>query len=104
MKTSFKSKVFKIAWEILHSTGKSFAVCLSKSWAIYRLRKSMSKGIASFAFEKVDGSLRRAKGTLNNIATYIKGTGQDSFKTVAYFDVEAHGFRSFKVENLVTIY
>ncbi|WP_317207743.1 SH3 beta-barrel fold-containing protein [Parabacteroides distasonis] len=34
----------------------------------------------------------------------IKGTGSENYKTVRYFDVEANGFRSFKVENLITTY
>ena len=33
-----------------------------------------------------------------------KGTGPENYKTVRYFDVEANGFRSFKVENLITTY
>ncbi|MEG1611250.1 MAG: SH3 beta-barrel fold-containing protein [Alistipes sp.] len=27
-----------------------------------------------------------------------------TYSTVRYFDVEAGGFRSFKIENLITIY
>ena len=31
MKTTFRAKVFKRAYEIMKSTGKAFAVCLSKA-------------------------------------------------------------------------
>lgn len=61
-------------------------------------------GNITFAYEKADGSLRKAKGTLKDISNLIKGTGSENYKTVRYFDVEANGFRSFKVENLITIY
>ena len=66
--------------------------------------KQMHKGIVSFAYEKSDGSLRKAKGTLKDIQNLIKGTGSENYKTVRYFDIEANGFRSFKVENFITIY
>ena len=48
--------------------------------------------------------MRKAKGTLKDVSNLIKGTGSENYKTVRYFDVEANGFRSFKVENLITIY
>ena len=44
------------------------------------------------------------KGTLQDVQNLIKGTGPENYKTVRYFDVEANGFRSFKVENLITTY
>lgn len=104
MKKSFRHKVFCMAYELAHATGKTFAVCLSKAWALYRLTREMHKGIVAFAYEKADGSLRKAKGTLRDIQSLIKGTGKENYKTVRYFDVEAGGFRSFKVENFITAY
>lgn len=88
----------------MRATGKAFAVCLSKAWALYRLTKRMRREIVTSAYEKADGSLRKAKGTLKDTSNLIKGTGSENYKTVRYFDVEANGFRSFKVENLITIY
>ena len=64
----------------------------------------MRREIVTFAYEKADGSLRKAKGTLQDVQNLIKGTGPENYKTVRYFDVEANGFRSFKVENLITTY
>lgn len=40
---NFRSKVFKQAYEMMKATGKAFAVCLAKAWAIYRLYKRMKK-------------------------------------------------------------
>ena len=104
MKKSFRHKVFCMAYELVHATGKTFAVCLSKAWALYRLTREMHKGVVAFAYEKADGSLRKAKGTLKDIQSLIKGTGKENYKTVRYFDVEAGGFRSFRVENFITSY
>jgi WYL_2, Sm-like SH3 beta-barrel fold len=105
MKTNFRSRVFKRAYEIMKSTNKAFAVCLSKSWALYRLsKKLLSKDEVCFTYEKKDGSLRRAYGTLKNVTQFIKGTGSATNKVFRYFDLEVSGFRCFKVENLITVY
>lgn len=101
---AFRTKVFSWAHELVRSTGKSFAVCLSKAWALYRLRKRMATETVKIAFEKADGTLRIAFATLKNTAEKIKGTGTPNYKTLAYFDTEANSFRSFKVENFITAY
>ncbi len=65
----------------------------------------MRVGIVKFAYEKADGTLRKAIGTLKKVTTLVKGTGRpDNGRTVRYYDVEADGWRSFKVENFVTAY
>ncbi|WP_034917847.1 SH3 beta-barrel fold-containing protein [Gillisia sp. CAL575] len=102
--TTFRSKVFNWAHELVKSTGKSIAVCLAKAWSIYRLKKRMSTDTVKIAFEKVDGTLRIAFATLNNITYDSKNTKQKDFKTVAYFDTVANAFRSFRIENFITAY
>lgn len=104
MKTTFRSKVFKMAHEMKRATGKCFAICLLKAWELYRLTKSMKKGVVTFAYEKADGTLRKAKGTLKDVQSLIKGTGTENYKTVRYFDVEASGFRSFRIDSFITSY
>lgn len=104
MKTNFRHKVFCMAYELMKATGKAFSVCLSRAWALYRLTRQMHNGIVAFAYEKADGSLRKAKGTLKDVQSLIKGTGTENYKTVRYFDVDKQSFRSFKVENFITAY
>lgn len=105
MKRTDLSTIMRRAWQIARITGKAFAVALSKSWQLYRLTKQMRAGIVKFAYEKADGTLRKAIGTLKEVATLVKGTGRpDDGRTVRYYDVEADGWRSFKVENFVTAY
>jgi hypothetical protein len=103
-KQNFRSAVFNYAWSIVKSTGKSFNIALVKAWQIFKLKRQLSAGKVKFAFEKADGSLRYALGTLKNVSGSIKGTGKQNFKSIAYFDVDADAFRSFKVENLIKIY
>ncbi len=105
MKSTFRSKVFKRAYTIMKSTGKTFAVSLSKAWALYRLAKQMqTKSEVQFTYEKKDGTLRKAFGTLKNVSQFVKGTGKTSTNVFHYWDLEAVAFRCFKVENLVTVY
>lgn len=97
--------IMRRAWQIARATGKAFAVALSKAWALYRLTKRMRAGVVRFAYEKTDGTLRRATGTLQEVAARVKGTGRpDDGRTIRYYDVNADGWRSFKVENFVTAY
>lgn len=103
MKTTFRTKVFLQAWELVKATGKAFAICLAKAWNLYRLANRMKKGTVKFAYEKVDGSLRKAVGTLKDL-NYIPKGKESSLKTFSYFDIEANGFRSFRINNLITIY
>lgn len=88
------SNIMRRAWELRRSTGKAFAVCLSKSWAIFRLIRRMREDVVTFAYEKTDGTLRKAKGTLRGVQALIKGTGSDTPKTVRYFDTDVQAFRS----------
>ena len=99
---NFRTRVFKQAHEIRKATNKAWAVCLVKAWAAYRLVKRMQTEVVKFAFEKKDGSLRYATGTLTE--GEVKGTGTPQFKSVCYFDTDAQGFRSFLVANLLTVY
>lgn len=101
----FRSTVFNRAHEIMRTTGKSFGVCLSKAWALYRLsRKLISSDEVIFTYEKKDKSLRRAYGTLKGVGRFIKGTGKVNHKVFRYWDLEAAAFRCFKVENFVTTF
>lgn len=103
--STFRSKVFKRAHEIARKTNKSFAVCLSKAWALYRLAKAMTKrDEVCFTYEKKDGTLRRAYGTLKGVGQFIKGTGRTSTGVFHYWDLEAVAFRCFRVENFITAF
>lgn len=108
MATNFRSRVMKYAHQLYKSTKKSWKYCMLKAWELYRLAKKMRDGVVTFAFEKVDGTMRIAHGTLYKMpAGYSIGgkkVSNPSFKTFAYFDTDKKEMRCFKIENLVTIY
>ncbi|MCC8133341.1 MAG: SH3 beta-barrel fold-containing protein [Tannerellaceae bacterium] len=101
---TYKKQVFKMAHELMEATDKTFPVCLAKAWQLYRFYKRLEREEVVFAYERKDGSLRKAKGTLKNVQHLVKGTGQESYKTIRYYDLNVQGFRSFKIENLITTY
>lgn len=103
MKT-FRTTVFQRAYNLMKTTGKAFAVCLSKAWQLYRLAKKMRTEAVEFTFEKADGTLRKAIGTLKDVAQFVKGTGNPATEKVFhYWDLEQVAFRCFKIENLISI-
>lgn len=104
MKKYDLSNIMRRAWELFRTTGKSFSVCLVRAWALYRLTKRMRAGVVSFCYEKADGATRKAKGTLQGVAPLVKGNVKETPKTFRYFDIEAGGFRSFRIENFITAY
>ncbi len=107
MKRNDLSTIMHRAWAIARSTGKSFAVALSRAWQLYHLTRRLREGVVRFVYEKRDGTLRRAVGTLHDVASTIKGVMAASHtedgRMVRYYDVEASGWRSFRVENFIGV-
>ena len=58
---NFRTKVFKQAHELMRATGKAFAVCLSKAWALYRLTKRMRREIASIRLRESGWKLEKGE-------------------------------------------
>lgn len=64
----------------------------------------LHRGVVSFVYRKKDGSKRYACGTLYGIGHTIKGNGGRSCKwTLNYYDVDCQAWRSFLIENLISV-
>lgn len=105
MKTQL-SKIMSTAWKFTKTTGLSFAECLKKAWANFKLIQKMQSGIVRFYFQKVNGEIREAWGSLEE--KYFDGQTKGSEKakndTVqVYFDTEAQEIRCFKKFNLINV-
>ena len=102
----FLSEVMTLAWQFVKKNGYTLSEALKKAWANFKLMIEMQKHIVKFYFQKVDGSIREAYGTLAaNLIPAITGNDKraknDTVQT--YFDTEKQEFRCFKKANLVTI-
>lgn len=100
----------QIKWTDVHHTATALRRCnLTKSetykmaWRILKLKRDLLQGVVKFAYKKVDGSIRNAIGTLNPnfIGGEVRETTGASFGTLKYYDLEAQGWRSCKVENVL---
>ncbi|MFJ1411708.1 SH3 beta-barrel fold-containing protein [Capnocytophaga canimorsus] len=103
MKTSDLKQIMQLAWQFFKQTGYKFSDCLKKAWANHKLKKAMQTQIVRFYFQKVDGSIREAWGTI--CPELIPQTAENQRKrneTVqVYFDTEVKEFRCFKKFNLI---
>lgn len=65
------------------------------------LRDRLRNGIVSFAFQKLDSSLRMVRGTLNldqiPASKHPNGNGSPTSRAVRFYDYNAGGWRSFRV-------
>jgi len=104
-KANYKSEIFKRAWVLFYESETEFSNCLKKAWRVFKLKKAMAKKVVAFTYKKVNGSIRYAKGTLQEVFIRdVKGGRKPNLRTLAYWDTEADGFRCFRIENLVRIF
>ena len=109
MSTNFKNQmkeVMSLAWSFVKRNGFSMSETLKVAWANMKLKLQMKSKIVKFYFQKVDGSVREANGTLNEkLMPAIAGTDNrkknDTVQT--YYDTERQEFRCFKKANLLKI-
>lgn len=94
-----KTKLFKTAWAIACKYA-TFAEALAAAWKVIKLAVKMQRGVISFAFKKLDGTIRQAVGTLKNIPA-TKGAKESNLTVLTYFDIEADGWRAAKVNLII---
>ncbi len=79
---------------------------LKISWANMKLKAQMKSKIVKFYFQKVDGSVREAYGTLNDkFMPAVTGTAKKAKNDTVqiYYDTERCEFRCYKKANLLKI-
>jgi len=105
MKTTDLRAIMQAAWRFFRITGESFADCLKRAWVNFKLVQQMHTRIVKFYYQKVDGTLREAWGTLRaDLLPKTEGDDRKRNDTVqVYYDTERQEYRSFKRLNLVSI-
>lgn len=107
MKTrEFLHEVMSLAWQFVRKNGFSMSEALKTAWVNLKLKSEMKQRIVKFYFQKVDGSVREAYGTLcEKLMPAITGNDKraknDTVQT--YFDTEVGEFRCYKKANLIKI-
>ena len=103
---NFLHEVMSLAWQFVRKNGFTMSEALKCAWVNMKLKLQMKSKIVKFYFQKVDGSVREAYGTLNEkLMPPISGTDNrkknDTVQT--YFDTERQEFRCYKKANLLKI-
>lgn len=109
MSNTFRSQISEVmclAWQMVKRNGYTMSEALRTAWTNIKLRVAMKERIVKFYFQKVDGSIREAYGTLkDSLLPDSKGTDnrKKSDTVQTYFDTERGEFRCFKKANLIKI-
>lgn len=107
MKTTKETlrNIMQLAWQFVKRNGYTMSEALKCAWANIKLKAKMKTQIVKFYFQKVDGSIREAFGTLaENLLPPTQGTGRKANDTLqTYFDTEKQEYRCFKKANLLSI-
>jgi WYL_2, Sm-like SH3 beta-barrel fold len=100
-----RSTILTASWKVRKANPTlSWGECQRQAWSAYNLKEAMQSGIVEFSFIKADNSVRTAKGTLNGELFQYENKGANfpaSPDVIRYFDVEANGWRSFRIERLI---
>lgn len=99
MKTLTLRQIMTLAWQFVKRNGFTMSEALKTAWANFKLKEDMKKGIVKFYFQKVDGTLREAYGTLFNVPK-TSGNRKSNPTVQVYFDTEKQEYRCFKKANL----
>lgn len=94
--------IFKTAWSWVKTTNMTLAEALRKAWANAKVRKLMKAGITHFRFQKVDGTIRDAYGTIAEaLVPPTMGTRTAPSTVQVYFDTVKNAWRSFRKDLII---
>ena len=83
-------EVMSLAWKLFRVTGEAFADCLRKAWANFKLAAAMRTGIVKFYYQKVNGEVRQAFGTLSDKYINVEAKGSQRAKNDLLFYLLGH--------------
>ena len=94
-----------MAWSFVKRNGFTMSEALKTAWLNFKVKRALYSGIVRFYFQKIDGSIREAYGTLrSDLCPQTLGTGRKPSPSVqTYFDTEKQEWRCFKIANLLRI-
>ena len=102
-----RSEVMKLAWAIRRKNpALSLAHCQVAAWKVLLLQQALRKGSVRFSFQKRNGEVRRAIGTLKP-DMFIQPPRSTEVSTqlilVRYYDMEKNAIRSFRADQILQV-
>ena len=108
MSTNLRSTmkdVMLLAWQFVRKNGYTMSEALRCAWINIKLIAQMKARIVKFYFQKVDGTMREAWGTMKSDLLPETGNSDRAKNDTVqcYYDTERQAWRSFKKANLIKI-
>lgn len=108
-----RSEVLSMAHRLKVAKGLTFGEAQKQAWKIVKaqtIKDLMKSALVTFYFLKENGEVRKATGTINGgVFSYQAKGGKvevlalSHTSAVKYWDIDANGFRSFRVDRLLKI-
>lgn len=93
--------LMKMAWQFIKRNGYTKSEALRVAWLNFKLKSALYKGIVKFYYQKVDGTIREAYGTLKaGLVPPTQGARKENPTIQVYYDSEKMAWRCFKIANL----
>lgn len=94
----------KTAWQFVKMNGFTMSDAMRQAWLQFKLKARLAKGIVRFCYQKIDGSLRQAYGTLaQNLVPATGGNRRNCPTVQTYYDTEVQDWRCYRITNLLRI-
>lgn len=97
------ANIMNLAWQMIRNAGLSKSEALRRAWLNVKLRGAMNLKVVAFTYEKVNGEIRKAFGTLDaRVMPHPAGHSRGNESLQVYFDTEKGQYRCFKKANLIS--
>jgi len=108
MKQQFnRSEILTLAHQIRRQNQfLSWGQCQAQAWQVARLRAALRAGATRFTFQKENGEVRVAYGTLNQQFFEYEYKGSDRAENptaIKYYDLDKNAWRSFRAERILKV-
>ena len=105
------SWVFNLANQLMDETDMTRSESMKQAYLVRELLEKLGQGVVTFEYEKMDGSLREARGTLcPRLMPQQETDGKTDGKQrdrdrmdFAYWDWDKQSFRAFRAGSVVRI-
>ena len=102
-----RSEILSLAWAIRRQNQfLTWGQCQAQAWQVVRLRAALRTGATRFTFQKQDGEVREAYGTLNPSLFQYEHKGSDRAENptaIKYYDLDKNAWRSFRAERILKV-
>lgn len=91
-----------MAWSFIKNKGLSLSEALKLAWSNVKLKQALRKGVVEFSYKKLDGTIRKAVGTLSSaLVPQTNGGGYQHRDYQTYFDIEKGSWRRYSYLNII---